>query len=156
MAVSVSPRDASGPCVFCDILEGRGDPGGAPVDVVAERGHFVALLDRAPLFWGHTLMVPRAHVPTFDLLPGELAADWFSFAQELVGAVESAMGAEGSLMIVNNVISQSVPHAHLHLIPRSRGDGLRFWLGPRHPYESDEHRLAVAASIRERLAGGAA
>lgn len=91
----------------------------------------VAFLDRRPLFAGHTLLVPTVHVQTYAELPLELAHEWVDTSQRLERAVEAAMGADGSMILVNNVVSQSVPHLHLHVIPRTRGDGLRFWLGPR-------------------------
>jgi histidine triad (HIT) family protein len=129
---------------------------GAPVPEASARevfrsDDFVAFLDTHPVFPGHVLMVPTRHVQTYDELPVELAEPWLRTSQALQRAVESAMNAEGSLLIVNNVVSQSVPHLHLHVIPRSRGDGLRFWLGPRHAYSSADEADAVAARIRAAL-----
>ena len=98
------------------------------------------------------LVVPTRHVQTYDELPEEFAGPWMRTSQALERAVESAMDADGSLLIVNNVVSQSVPHLHLHVIPRSKGDGLRFWLGPRHAYASPAEADAVAARIRAALA----
>jgi histidine triad (HIT) family protein len=96
-------------------------------------------------------MVPTVHVQTYDELPVELAEPWVRTSQSLQRAVEAATDADGSLLIVNNVVSQSVPHLHLHLIPRHRADGLRFWLGPRHSYASPEEADAMAARIRAAL-----
>jgi histidine triad (HIT) family protein len=134
------------PCVFCEIVAGR-----ATAFEVLRTDEFVAFLDIRPLFAGHTLLVPTRHIPTYDLLPAELASEWVELSQRLQRAVQAATESEGSLMIVNNVVSQSVPHLHLHVIPRRKGDGLRFWLGPRRPYASDEAAERMAASIRQQL-----
>lgn len=111
----------------------------------------VAFLDRHPLFHGHTLIVPTAHVQTHDELPLDIAADWLRASQVVQRAVEAATGAEGALLIVNNVVSQSVPHVHQHVIPRTRGDGLRLWLGPRQRYRDDAEAAGTAARIRAAL-----
>ncbi len=108
---------------------------------------WVAFLDARPLFLGHTLLVPRVHVQTLADLPAELGPAYLAAAQRLQRAVEAATGADGSLILVNNVVSQSVPHLHLHVIPRRRGDGLRFWLGPRMRYESQTLAVETAARI---------
>lgn len=152
---AISPRGSTKRCVFCELL--AGDGAGGPVDLVAETASFVAILDRSPVFWGHTLMIPRRHTSTFDELDPTSAQEWFGFAQRLVRGVEAGVGAQGSLMIVNNVVSQSVPHVHLHVIPRVDKDGLSRWLGPRHPYRDDAHRLEVSAAVRAAIAanGGA-
>ncbi|MGN6274268.1 MAG: HIT family protein [Protaetiibacter sp.] len=137
---------ASKVCSFCEIVAQR-----VPAFEVLRTDDFVAFLDIRPLFAGHTLLVPTSHVATFDALPLELAHEWVELSQRLQRAVQSAMSSDGSLMLINNVVSQSVPHLHLHVIPRSRGDGLRFWLGPRHPYASEAAAERVAASIRAEL-----
>jgi histidine triad (HIT) family protein len=134
------------PCVFCEIVAGR-----AAAHEVLRTEQFVAFLDTRPLFAGHTLLVPVRHVPTFDLLPSELAGEWLELSQRLQRAVQAATESEGSLLIVNNVVSQSVPHLHLHVIPRTKGDGLRFWLGPRHPYADDAAAERMASAIRAQL-----
>ncbi|QGG95402.1 HIT family protein [Actinomarinicola tropica] len=135
------------PCAFCAIVAGE-----APAHEVLRTERFVAFLDVKPLFHGHVLVVPTTHVVTFDELPAPYAAELAVTTQQVQRAVERATGADGSLLIVNNVVSQSVPHLHQHVIPRRRRDGLRFWLGPRHPYEGAEHAAGVAAGIREALA----
>jgi histidine triad (HIT) family protein len=142
-----TPRGTVGPCAFCAVVAGD-----APAHEVLRTDRVVAFLDRHPLFHGHVLLVPTVHVQTHDELPGDLAGDWLAASQSLQRAVESATGAEGTLLIVNNVVSQSVPHVHQHVIPRTRGDGLRFWLGPRQRYTDEEHAAATAAAIREALA----
>ena len=140
-------RGSTKPCAFCAIVSGQ-----ASAREVFRSDDFVAFLDAHPVFPGHVLMVPRAHVQTYDELPVELADAWPRTSQALQRAVEAAMDADGSLLIVNNVVSQSVPHLHLHVIPRNRDDGLRFWLGPRHAYASAEEADAVGERIRGALA----
>ncbi|MEJ5944190.1 HIT family protein [Pseudokineococcus basanitobsidens] len=141
-----SPRGSDAPCAFCAVV--RGD---APADVVHRGERLLAFLDAHPLFPGHVLLAPVVHVPTYDELPADLAREWLVTGQALQRAVEAATGAEGALLLVNNVVSQSVPHLHQHVVPRSRGDGLRFFLGPRHRYAEGE-AAEVAARIRERMA----
>ena len=139
----------SKPCAFCAVVAGD-----APADVVHSGPTTVAFLDTKPVFPGHVLLVPRTHVTTLaDLPPDELPA-FFTLAQRLERAVEGAMDAPGSLVLINNVISQSVPHLHLHVIPRRPKDGLRFFLGPRHPYGSPDESGAVARSIATALEAG--
>lgn len=137
---------AEKPCTFCQIVEGV---------VHAERVHedreLVAFLDHRPLFHGHTLLVPKSHVRLLSDLPADRVPHFFTTAQRLERAVESGLAAPGSMILVNNVISQSVPHMHLHVIPRRHKDGLRFWLGPRHPYREGEAEQ-VADRIRRALA----
>jgi histidine triad (HIT) family protein len=84
-------------------------------------------------------------------LPADLAAEYLTTAQRLERAVEDGLGVSGSMILVNNVVSQSVPHLHLHVIPREFKDGLRFWLGPRHPYSETVPAEAVAEKIRAAL-----
>lgn len=134
------------PCVFCEIVAGR-----APAFEVLRTERFVAFLDARPLFPGHVLLVPVQHVPTYELLPLELAGEWLELSQRLQRAVQAATESAGSLLLVNNVVSQSVPHLHLHVIPRRPGDGLRFWLGPRHPYADGAAAERMAGRIRARL-----
>ena len=130
-------------CVFCGIA--RGD---VPANVVLEDEAFVAFLDTKPLFHGHVLVVPRAHVVTLPELPPEALAPLFAHVRELARAVPEAMGAEGSFVAMNNVVSQSVPHLHVHVVPRKKGDGLKGFFWPRHAYADDAQRAEVAARIR--------
>lgn len=133
-------------CVFCAVLAGD-----VPAVMVDETPNTVAFLDHRPLFRGHVLLVPRQHVRTMADLPAELVPEFFLQAQRLERAVETGLPSDGSLVLINNVVSQSVPHLHLHVIPRNRKDGLRFWLGPRHPYSADHPAEDYAARIRAAL-----
>jgi histidine triad (HIT) family protein len=136
------------PCTFCSIVAGD-----LPAEVVLDDAHVVAFLDTSPVFRGHSLLAPRPHVDTLADLPAQLVPVFFSTAQRLEAAVRQAMDAPGSLMIINNVVSQSVPHLHLHVIPRRPRDGLRFWLGPRTRYDDVVTLASVGRRIREALAG---
>ncbi len=140
-----TPRDFDGPCAFCPIVAGE-----APADVVHRSPRLVAFLDIHPLFPGHVLLVPAVHVQTYDDLPTDLADEWLRTGQALQRAVEAATGADGALLLVNNVVSQSVPHVHQHVIPRTGSDGLRYFLGPRRRYEPGE-AAEVAGRIRAEL-----
>lgn len=133
-------------CAFCDIVRGA-----VPAVSVWESDEFLAFLDHRPLFRGHVLLVPKEHMRLLSDLPASLAGEFLMAAQRLERAVEDGLEVSGSMILVNNVISQSVPHLHLHVIPRERKDGLRFWLGPRHPYEDDEQAREYAARIRAAL-----
>ncbi|SER46692.1 histidine triad (HIT) family protein [Actinokineospora terrae] len=119
--------------------------------MVYEDTDVVAFLDHRPLFRGHVLLVPRTHVTVLSDLPAEQLVPFFGAAQRLERAVEDGLGADGSLVLINNIVSQSVPHLHLHVIPRHRKDGLRFWLGPRHPYDAEHPAESYAARIRDQL-----
>ncbi len=133
--------------MFCRIVAGE-----LPAHEVLRTDALVAFLDSHPLFPGHVLLVPTVHVQTHDALPLDLALDWLDASQRLQRAVEQATGADGALLLVNNVVSQSVPHVHQHVIPRRRGDGLRFWLGPRRPYADDARAAATATAAAIRAA----
>jgi histidine triad (HIT) family protein len=111
----------------------------------------MAFLDHRPVFPGHVLLVPRTHVAVLAELPSSEVDRFFRLAQRLEVAVERATGSDGSLMLVNNRVSQSVPHLHLHVIPRRFKDGLRFWLGPRRPYSSPEEAARMATAIHDHL-----
>jgi histidine triad (HIT) family protein len=140
---------ASSPsCVFCQIVAGE-----APAHVVLDDEVAVAFLDVRPLFPGHVLLVPRPHVVTLPDLPFDLVAPLFERAQALAAAVVDGLGAQGSFVAVNNVVSQSVPHLHVHVVPRTKGDGLRGFFWPRTRYDSDEHAADVAARLRAALPG---
>ena len=129
-------------CLFCRIVSGE-----LPATVVYEDDNVVAFLDHRPLFPGHTLLVPRQHVETLGELPTKLVAPYFEAAQLLSLAVESAMDAEGSFVAMNNRVSQSVPHLHVHIVPRRRKDGLKGFFWPRTKYKSDEELQEVKRKI---------
>ena len=134
-------------CVFCAIIAGE-----APAQVVLDDDRCVAFLDTRPLFPGHTLLVPRAHHETLVDLPPELVEPLFANARRLASAVEEGLGAVGSFVAINNRVSQSVPHLHVHVVPRTPKDGLRGFFWPRTRYDDDDHAAGVAARLREALA----
>ena len=119
----------------------------APAAVVQSDERTVAFLDVRPLFHGHVLLVPRAHVKTLPDLPAPEVGPLFATAQRLCRAVEAALAAEGTFVAMNNRVSQSVPHLHVHVVPRRRKDGLRGFFWPRTRYADDAERDAVAARI---------
>jgi histidine triad (HIT) family protein len=136
-----------GGCTFCRIVRGE-----VPAHVVLDDETALAFLDARPLFPGHTLLVPRAHHETLAELPAPLLGPLFARAQRLACAVERAVSAEGTFVAINNRVSQSVPHLHVHVVPRRRKDGLRGFFWPRHPYESDAAAITVRDAIRAALA----
>jgi histidine triad (HIT) family protein len=126
--------------------------GERPAARVLEDESFVAFLDVRPLFPGHTLVVPRDHHETLTDLPGAEVGPLFDRVRALAVAMEDALGAQGSFVAVNNRVSQSVPHLHVHVVPRTKGDGLRGFFWPRQRYGSDEEMAAVADRLRSSLA----
>jgi histidine triad (HIT) family protein len=133
-------------CVFCEITKGE-----RSAHMVLESVDAVAFLDARPLFKGHVLLVPREHVETLTDLPEEMLGPFFAYAQRLAGAMESALGAAGSFVAMNNRVSQSVPHLHVHVVPRNRKDGLRGFFWPRQKYASDEEAAQYAERLRVAL-----
>jgi histidine triad (HIT) family protein len=133
-------------CIFCEIADGR-----RPAHRVFEDGDVVAFLDARPLFPGHTLVVPRRHHETLTDLPAEKVGGFFARVQRIAGAVESGMEAAGSFVAANNKVSQSVPHFHVHVVPRNRKDGLRGFFWPRGRYADESEAEAVAARLRSEL-----
>lgn len=134
-------------CVFCSILAGE-----TPGHVVYDDDHVLAFLDISPLFHGHTLVVPRDHHVTLADLPGEVRDRLFERVQWIADTMPDALGAEGTFVAMNNIVSQSVPHLHVHVVPRRKGDGLRGFFWPRTTYESDDHAAEVAATLAAALA----
>jgi histidine triad (HIT) family protein len=130
-------------CAFCRILAGEVDAAVVFDDEVA-----LGFLDHRPLFPGHTLLVPREHHETLGDLPRELIDPYFERVQLLARAVEEGMQAQGTFVALNNRVSQSVPHLHVHVAPRRRKDGLRGFFWPRTKYEGDEHLAETAAKVR--------
>jgi histidine triad (HIT) family protein len=135
-------------CPFCTIVAG----GAEPSHVVYEDEHTLAFLDNRPLFPGHSLLVTREHYETLGDLPDELVAPLFSAALTLSRAVPAAMKKPGSFVALNNVVSQSVPHIHVHVVPRKPKDGLRGFFWPRTKYKSETEMAAVAKKIRAAVA----
>lgn len=138
---------SSDTCPFCSVIAGR-DPDG----VVYRSGDVVAFLDQRPLFPGHTLVVPAEHVQTLGELPESTLAPLMRVVQAASRAMESGLEAHGSFVAINNRVSQSVPHLHVHVVPRSKGDGLKGFFWPRMKYASDEEKASVAAEVAEALA----
>ncbi len=134
-------------CVFCAIVAGD-----VAADLVLADDDFVAFLDTRPVFKGHTLLVPRAHLDTLPDLPASLRDPFLALAQRLALAVKQALGAQGSFVAVNNTVSQSVPHLHLHVVPRTKGDGLRGFFWPRTRYDDAADAADHAARLRAVLA----
>lgn len=133
-------------CVFCEIAAGL-----TAAHRVLDEPEAVAFLDRRPLIKGHVLLVPREHHETLTDVPPEALGPLFTLAQRLAGAVQRGLGAAGSFVAMNNKVSQSVPHLHVHVVPRDRGDGLRGFFWPRHAYDGDGEAAEYAARIRAAL-----
>ena len=130
-------------CVFCSIAAGE-----VTAHLVAEDDDTLAFLDYRPVFPGHVLLVPRAHHETLADLPPALLPALFGAAQRLSLAVERGMDAHGTFVAMNNRVSQSVPHLHVHVVPRRFKDGLRGFFWPRQRYAGDDEMVDVAARIR--------
>ena len=133
-------------CVFCSIVAGT-----TPAHFVFDDPACVAFLDVRPLFPGHTLVVPRAHRATLRDVPRTELEPLFGCAQRLSAAFESALDAQGTFVALNDRVSQSVPHVHVHVVPRRKSDGLRGFFWPRQKYASDEEAADVASKIRLAL-----
>ena len=143
----MSPGHPSAPgCLFCAIVAGE-----QPAAIVLEEEHVVAFLDIRPVFKGHMLLVPRSHVATLPDLPAELRDPLLETTQRLSTAVVTALGAQGSFVAMNNVVSQSVPHLHVHVVPRTKGDGLRGFFWPRTKYADDQEMGDYARRLGEAL-----
>lgn len=136
-------------CVFCRIVTGE-----SPADVVHRDDVCVVFLDRSPLFEGHVLVVPCEHVATIVDLPSSSVGPFFERVRLVAAALPAALGADGTFVANNNVVSQSVPHLHVHVVPRRRGDGLRGFFWPRMRYADGEaSRVAatIASAVRAAL-----
>jgi len=128
-------------CKFCEIAAGR-----LAAEIVFENAEALAFLDIRPLFPGHMLLIPKAHYETLADLPQALVSPVFESARMLAKATETGLGAEGSFVAVNNRVSQSVPHLHVHIVPRRKKDGLRGFFWPRQTYSEGE-----MATVADRL-----
>ncbi|HEY0726429.1 MAG TPA: HIT family protein [Pyrinomonadaceae bacterium] len=139
-------------CLFCRIVSGE-----VPAVVVFEDKNTLAFLDHRPLFHGHTLLVPREHYETLTDLPVKQVGPLFENTQLLAGVVEAAMEAEGTFVAMNNRVSQSVPHLHIHIVPRRRKDGLKGFFWPRTKYKTQEEMEVVQqkiAAVLEKIIRG--
>jgi histidine triad (HIT) family protein len=136
----------SAECVFCAIAQGR-----TAAPMVLEEENMVAFLDHRPLFPGHVLLIPRHHCETLGDLPADAVGPLFAKARLLAIAMEEGLGAHGSFVAVNNRVSQSVPHLHIHVVPRRRKDGLKGFFWPRSSYRDDSERESTRVSLRDAL-----
>jgi histidine triad (HIT) family protein len=136
-------------CVFCDIIARE-----RPAAFVLDEANVVAFLDSRPLMKGHVLLMPRAHVETLLELPEAGGAALLAAARRLVPALAAAVGAEGAFIAINHRVSQSVPHLHVHVVPRRKGDGLRGFFWPRTKYESEDEAADLARRIAAALPAG--
>lgn len=130
-------------CLFCEIIAGR-----IYAPLVYEDAEVVGFLDHRPVFKGHVLLVPREHVVTLPDLPERLIAPLFGVAQRTAAAVTAGLGSQGTFVALNNVVSQSVAHLHIHVVPRTKGDGLRGFFWPRTKYAEGEAE-DYAARLRD-------
>lgn len=133
-------------CIFCRIADGV-----VPAVVVFEDERSLAFLDHRPLFAGHCLLIPKVHYETLRDLPRDLVGPLFANSQLLSAAVEEGLGAEGSFVSVNNRVSQSVPHLHIHVVPRRKGDGLKGFFWPRRKYRDDDEMQSTSRALREAI-----
>jgi histidine triad (HIT) family protein len=139
------PNTIISECKFCQVVSGA-----LSAAVVFEDPHSICFLDYRPLFAGHCLLIPKQHYETLLELPSELLAEFFGNVQRISGAVQRAMQAEGAFVAINNRVSQSVPHLHVHIVPRRKGDGLKGFFWPRKQYRNGE-LAAVQQAIRAEL-----
>jgi histidine triad (HIT) family protein len=130
-------------CTFCAIAAGT-----IKAHLVLADERAVAFLDARPVFKGHVLVVPRAHYVTLADLPASLIEPYFAAVQRVSAALPAALGAQGTFVALNNVVSQSVPHLHTHVVPRTKGDGLRGFFWPRLRYDGEDEAAQYASRIR--------
>jgi histidine triad (HIT) family protein len=134
-------------CLFCRIVSGE-----INAYRVYEDGNMLVFLDSGPIFEGHCLICPKDHVDNIHDLPAGLMQPLLETAQLIGAAVEKGLGAEGSFMALNNTVSQSVPHFHLHVIPRRKGDGMKGFFWPRRPYRDEAHMIATQEVLKKAVA----
>ena len=135
------------PCVFCDIVAGA-----VPADEVFADEQTIAFLDSRPVFKGHVLVAPRQHVQTLADLPAGMVGPFFRRVQLVSAVMPDALSCQGTFVAANNVVSQSVPHLHMHVVPRTKGDGLRGFFWPRQRYDSAAEAASYAARLRSAIA----
>ncbi len=136
-------------CLFCGIAAGE-----VPAQIVLDEPAVLAFLDARPLFKGHVLVLPREHHQTLADLPGGLVEPLFSQVRRISAVMPAALGAQGTFVAANNIVSQSVPHLHVHVVPRTKGDGLRGFFWPRHRYSGEAEAGSYARRLREALGSG--
>ena len=144
--VSGDDREVRATCPFCRIVDGLD-----AAEVVLDTDEAVGFLDRRPVFPGHVLVVPRRHIVTLPDLAADDVGDLFQRVQLVSAAVPAALSADGTFVAVNNVVSQSVAHLHVHVVPRRRKDGLRGFFWPRQRYSDDAEMADVADRIRAEV-----
>jgi histidine triad (HIT) family protein len=143
--MSTQIRTSDENCAFCKVV--RNDDGFR----VFEDEHTIAFLDHRPLFPGHCLLIPKTHLETINDLPDSLLTQLFANVRMLSAAVELAMRAEGTFIAANNRVSQSVPHFHVHIVPRTKGDGLKGFFWPRRKYKGPEEISSVVSALHAAI-----
>lgn len=133
-------------CIFCKIINRE-----APATIIDEDENTITFLDIRPLFPGHCLVAPRNHIVTLPEIKDEQLQPLFNKVKQISKILPEALNAEGTFVAMNNIVSQSVPHLHVHIVPRSKGDGLKGFFWPRHGYKNEAHKIQVANAIKEKL-----
>jgi len=133
-------------CIFCEIIART-----LPAHVVLDDDVALAFLDKTPLFHGHVLVVPRTHVVTLSELDASVVGPFFERVQRIARVMPEALAAQGTFVAMNNLVSQSVPHLHCHVVPRTKGDGLKGFFWPRKKYSGDDQMSETAAKLRAVL-----
>jgi histidine triad (HIT) family protein len=141
------PNESNSSCLFCKIVSSE-----ISSLLVFEDEISLAFLDYRPVFPGHTLLVPKSHYETLADLSSDLIGAFFANAQLLARAVELSVAAEGTFVAINNRVSQSVPHLHVHIVPRRRKDGLKGFFWPRHPYKNETDAVEIQSAMRNAVA----
>ena len=134
------------PCIFCQIISS-----GVPAAIVFEDQSTLAFLDHRPLFAGHCLLIPKEHIETLNEIPSPLFERLSANARLLAMAMEEALGAQGAFVAINNRVSQSVPHLHVHVVPRTKGDGFKGFFWPRQKYRDARHLEETRASLARAM-----
>lgn len=133
-------------CAFCDIIHGR-----TKANHIWEDEHSLVFLDKRPLFPGHCLVVPKQHIIELTDLPLALIEPLFTNAKNISNVVRKALGCEGIFLAINNNVSQSIPHLHIHIVPRNKGDGLKGFFWPRNPYRDQAHAESTARRLIDTI-----
>ena len=143
----MNPSESRSDCLFCKVVAGE-----VTVLVVDDGPEALVFLDHWPVFVGHCLVVPKTHHETLADVPASELGPLFARVQRVARAVEKGLGADGTFVAANNRVSQSVPHFHVHVVPRKKKDGLRGFFWPRQKYESEDAARATIDAIRNALA----